>query len=447
MTDRAIIRRSKQNLFGKESNESSNQQKEDYDECDELDAEIKSIFDELRLVGSSQNYSLDEVLEKALIEEKEFTKWKQSGKPLENIRFFQNTNDKLKPLAVEKVSANKTLEDTFECKITENSQFEIWECDKDKDNSRQFPLYRILLSKIINENKLVINEQLRKDFTLNIEAERTEDSLSFKVSFPSFIVENKEKVRVPNFISTTLNTYYKFKDSTGFFMWEAYNFWLKKFQRLQFREVAASFSILIICLIIAEFILPLESSAQVNKAIKQKSIIKDEVFLTVECNRQQCNDPEYMKKTNETYDLTYVKEEVSYKEEKDKNKSTQSSEKTTSPTKAFKNIDKPKQINTKPKKNTKWQSSITTVSNKVDESEDSLASTNITSAKVNSPTDGFLALRTNPNAIANKIMEIPNGSSIKVSDCLESVMKKSGRWCQVTYNGNSGWVNNRFLTF
>jgi hypothetical protein len=39
-------------------------------ECDGIDAEIKSIFDDLRTVGSPQSYSLGEVLAKAIAAEK-----------------------------------------------------------------------------------------------------------------------------------------------------------------------------------------------------------------------------------------------------------------------------------------------------------------------------------------------------------------------------------------
>ncbi|HEX9960440.1 MAG TPA: hypothetical protein VGB00_05880 [Pyrinomonadaceae bacterium] len=53
-------------------------------ECDGLDEELKSIFDDLRAVGSPQEYSLDEVLIKAIGAEKELSENKvkiSSGKP------------------------------------------------------------------------------------------------------------------------------------------------------------------------------------------------------------------------------------------------------------------------------------------------------------------------------------------------------------------------------
>ncbi len=412
-------------------------------ECDEYDG-INTIFDELRLIGSFKNNSLDSILEKAIAEGAEFKKWKQSGGDLKNIRFFQNTNDKLKPLAVEKVSASKTLEDTFECKITENSQFEIWECNK--DSSRQFPLYRILFSKIINKNKFIISEQLRKDFTLNIEAERKENSLSFKVSFPPFIVENKEKVRVPNFISATLNEYYKFKDSSRFFMWEIYKFWLKEFQQFNLSEVALRL-LLSASLLSSGFILTSISSAKANNAddsdYSENLIDEKKVYLIDACSRQQCQDPSYTNKAIKTYALIDRKYILTDKKEEVLPTSKRRIETTK---KSDKNV-KPIQKITEPKKKTSRRSDSSVAPFTPDESVTSSADTGTTTAKVNSPADGFLALRSEPNAVANKIMEIPHGSTIKVSDCLESVIRKSGRWCQVDYNGNLGWVNNQFLTF
>jgi hypothetical protein len=53
-------------------------------EGDDLDEELKSIFDDLRLVGSPQEYSLDEVLVKAIRAEKESLENKvktSGGKP------------------------------------------------------------------------------------------------------------------------------------------------------------------------------------------------------------------------------------------------------------------------------------------------------------------------------------------------------------------------------
>ena len=74
-------------------------------------------------------------------------------------------------------------------------------------------------------------------------------------------------------------------------------------------------------------------------------------------------------------------------------------------------------------------------------------STKVT-ARVNSPGDGFLALRTQPSAeTGDRILQIPHGSTITVNACLPKVAGKKGRWCRVDYNGNSGWAFDGFLIY
>ena len=73
-----------------------------------------------------------------------------------------------------------------------------------------------------------------------------------------------------------------------------------------------------------------------------------------------------------------------------------------------------------------------------------------TIARVNSPGDGFLALRTMPNSEAgSRILQIPHGASVTVGGCLNSMRigGKSGRWCRASYNGYSGWVFDAFLVY
>lgn len=77
-------------------------------------------------------------------------------------------------------------------------------------------------------------------------------------------------------------------------------------------------------------------------------------------------------------------------------------------------------------------------------------SSTTTTARVNSPGDGFLALRTYPNSQAGtKILEIPHGATISVGGCLNSskIAKKAGRWCRANYDGYSGWVFDAFLIY
>ena len=74
----------------------------------------------------------------------------------------------------------------------------------------------------------------------------------------------------------------------------------------------------------------------------------------------------------------------------------------------------------------------------------------VNTARANSPRDGFLALRSEPNSeTGERIAKIPHGAIITVIGCPKpsKVGKRAGRWCQVTYNGQSGWAFDRFMIF
>jgi hypothetical protein len=81
------MRNADTNFVRKTDSEFTARQNTSNDECieyDGLDEELKSIFDNLRLVGSPQEYSLDEVLVKAIGKEKELSENKvktSKGKP------------------------------------------------------------------------------------------------------------------------------------------------------------------------------------------------------------------------------------------------------------------------------------------------------------------------------------------------------------------------------
>ena len=71
-------------------------------------------------------------------------------------------------------------------------------------------------------------------------------------------------------------------------------------------------------------------------------------------------------------------------------------------------------------------------------------------ARVNSPGDGFLALRSEPNSESgSRIAKIPHGAALTVIACpkASNVGKMTGRWCQVIYNGQSGWAFDGFMQF
>lgn len=69
-------------------------------------------------------------------------------------------------------------------------------------------------------------------------------------------------------------------------------------------------------------------------------------------------------------------------------------------------------------------------------------------AQVNTPGDGFLALRTEPSAESGeRILQIPHGSKVTILGCLAKGSGKKGRWCRVNYNGNVGWAYDGFLIY
>lgn len=77
--------------------------------------------------------------------------------------------------------------------------------------------------------------------------------------------------------------------------------------------------------------------------------------------------------------------------------------------------------------------------------------TNIgTTARVNSPGDGFLALRSFPSSeIGTRVRQIPHGAAVSIAGCLNStrVGNKTGRWCRANYNGYTGWVFDAWLIY
>ncbi|MCC6825202.1 MAG: hypothetical protein IT172_05590 [Acidobacteria bacterium] len=71
-------------------------------------------------------------------------------------------------------------------------------------------------------------------------------------------------------------------------------------------------------------------------------------------------------------------------------------------------------------------------------------------ARVNSPGDGFLALRTLPSSqIGDRIAKIPHGATIRVGVCgpVMEGSKRPGRWCQASYSGMTGWVYDAYLIY
>lgn len=72
-------------------------------------------------------------------------------------------------------------------------------------------------------------------------------------------------------------------------------------------------------------------------------------------------------------------------------------------------------------------------------------------ATVNSPGDGFLALRNIPDADRGvRIAKIPHGSAVELNNCEKTqitIAGRTGRWCQVEYSGRTGWVFDAWLDY
>jgi hypothetical protein len=72
-------------------------------------------------------------------------------------------------------------------------------------------------------------------------------------------------------------------------------------------------------------------------------------------------------------------------------------------------------------------------------------------AWVNSPGDGFLALRSQPNTESGyRILQIPHGNYVHVISCQtysQRLSGRTGRWCQVSYGGYTGWAFDGWLVY
>ncbi len=70
--------------------------------------------------------------------------------------------------------------------------------------------------------------------------------------------------------------------------------------------------------------------------------------------------------------------------------------------------------------------------------------------RVNSPGDGFLALRDRPDSEkGSRVAKIPHGDIVVMGKCQENeviIGGRKGRWCQATWEGYSGWVFDVWLT-
>lgn len=72
-------------------------------------------------------------------------------------------------------------------------------------------------------------------------------------------------------------------------------------------------------------------------------------------------------------------------------------------------------------------------------------------ATVNSPGDGFLALRSEPSSDhGDRLAQIPHGAKINVGSCdvdKVTIGSRRGSWCLVEWSGRAGWVFDAWLTY
>jgi hypothetical protein len=72
-------------------------------------------------------------------------------------------------------------------------------------------------------------------------------------------------------------------------------------------------------------------------------------------------------------------------------------------------------------------------------------------ARVKQSSDGFLALRNEPSVQNGyQILKIPSGATVELEDCrqnFQTVAGRRGRWCMVTYAGETGWAFDGWLEY
>ncbi|MTW22617.1 SH3 domain-containing protein [Allochromatium palmeri] len=62
---------------------------------------------------------------------------------------------------------------------------------------------------------------------------------------------------------------------------------------------------------------------------------------------------------------------------------------------------------------------------------------------VNSPGDGFLALRSEPTTKGGRrLAKIPHGTTLRLGVCQPT---SNGSWCQTSYQGLTGWILDRYV--
>ena len=82
---------------------------------------------------------------------------------------------------------------------------------------------------------------------------------------------------------------------------------------------------------------------------------------------------------------------------------------------------------------------------------DNQSNPGVVTARVNSPADGFLALRSAPSSdYGDRIAKLPHGSVVTIENCERERVKignRTGRWCMVAWSGYDGWVFDAWLDY
>jgi hypothetical protein len=87
----------------------------------------------------------------------------------------------------------------------------------------------------------------------------------------------------------------------------------------------------------------------------------------------------------------------------------------------------------------------TTVVNRLRGSDASRPSGSASEATVNAPGDGFLALRSEPSTKrGRRLAKIPHGTRLTLQRC--DVAADGYHWCRTTFEGQMGWVADRYLS-
>jgi len=74
----------------------------------------------------------------------------------------------------------------------------------------------------------------------------------------------------------------------------------------------------------------------------------------------------------------------------------------------------------------------------------------VVSARVNSPNDGFLALRSRPDVAGELVVKIPHGDTVTIENCNRRkviIGGRAGRWCLISWGGYQGYVFDAWLIY